>query len=717
MPDPNEIADQQGLLATHRGTLRHLLQQAAAYGGLAFAPPPTRHGIAEARAGIKRCKDTLRGWGSVVEDQADDSEVLSALPTLDLPRDTIPDPAALPPISRMPLARNPLFVGREDDLKQLAATLQGGGTAAIGQIAAATGLGGIGKTNLASEFVHRYGQYFAGGVFWLSFADAAGVLGEIAACGAGLDLPGFADRKLEDQVALVRRVWQEPIPRLLVFDNCEDEALLAEWRPISGGCRVLVTSRRARWSNVLNVAALALGVLSRPESITLLRKHRPDLAADDPDLAALAAELGDLPLVLHVAGSFLARYQQAVSLKEYLAQLRSPTLLQHRSLRLAGVSPTGHDHDVGRTFALSYNRLDSSDPTDTLALSLLARAAYFAPGEPIPGDLLLSTVELGGDDAALEVEDALVRLIELGLLERAEDGALRLDRLLVVFVQAAAQDAEAQAAVEQGICWEANRLNKAGLPASFLALQGHLRFVTDRAMRRDDQWAARLCNALGHYLRMIGEYRGARLYLEQALVIKRKVLGEEHPDTALGLNNLGRLLQDVGDLSGAQPYLEQALAIQKKVLGDEHPDMAASLNNLGLLLHDMGDLRGARPYLEQALAIYKKVLGDEHPDTARSLNNLGGLLKVQGDLGSARPYYEQALAIRRKVLGEEHPDTANSLRNLGLLFYSLGDLSGARAYLEQALAIFVRVLGPDHPNTQAVRRYLVGLDALAQIPA
>ncbi len=91
----------------------------------------------------------------------------------------------------MPLAPNPLFVGREPDLLTLARALKQGSTAAIGPLAAATGLGGIGKTQLASEFAHRYGQHFAGGVFWLSFAEPAGVAAAISQCGGvgNLDLP------------------------------------------------------------------------------------------------------------------------------------------------------------------------------------------------------------------------------------------------------------------------------------------------------------------------------------------------------------------------------------------------------------------------------------------------------------------------------------------------------------------------------------------------
>src|SRR5215472_13927203 len=115
--------------------------------------------------------------------------------------------------------------------------------------------------------------------------------------------PGIDSLPLAERVQRVQRAWQSPEPRLLVFDNCEDEALLHRWRPPTGGCRVLVTSRRAHWSPTLGVAVLPLDVLSRSDSVELLRHYRPDLEQGDPSLDRVADVLGDLPLALHLAGS------------------------------------------------------------------------------------------------------------------------------------------------------------------------------------------------------------------------------------------------------------------------------------------------------------------------------------------------------------------------------------------------------------------------------
>lgn len=328
------------------------------------APPPKLAALLEAQPQITLTPSEMdTAPKNTAIEQAGAERRLAALPL-----DSIPSLAHLPPHSRMPLGRNPLFVGRAGDLKRLAQTLKGGETVVRGQFetAALTGLGGLGKTQLVSEFVHRYGQFFAGGVFWLSFADPTAIPVEVAACGGagGLELrPNFRELPFDEQVHLVMAAWQSPLPRLLIFDNCEDPDMLARWRPSSGGSRVLVTSRRADWDPVLGVRSLPLDSLGREESLALLREYQPD--ADDETLSAIAAELGHLPLALSLAGSYLARYRRVITPAQYLAQLRDPNLLEHRSLKGLGLSPTGHVQNVYRTISLSYDQLDPGDEVDT----------------------------------------------------------------------------------------------------------------------------------------------------------------------------------------------------------------------------------------------------------------------------------------------------------------------------------------------------------------
>ncbi len=663
-----------------------------------------------------------------------------------LPVDIVPNPAPLPPGSLMPLSSNPLFVGRKQDLQALASALKREGIAAVSEVktVATTGLGGIGKTQLACEFVHRYGQFFPGGVFWLSFEDATTVGAKIATCGGPgvLDLsPAYWGLPLDDQIRLVQNAWQQPVPRLLVFDNCEDPALLHRWRPSNGGCRILVTSRHGDWEAALGVQALTLGVLLREESIALLRYHCPKIA--EAILDAIAEELGDLPLALHLAGRYLRRYPSVQPI-DYLKRLRSADLLRHPSLQEGDISPTNHIQHVGRTFALSYDRLDPQHETDAIALALLVRIAHFAPGEPIWQQLLLKTLDLASDDldAGFRTDRAFRRLIDLGLIETEQDAILRMHRLVAAFVRDVAKDqVEAvQKTVEAVVFEETERINREGYPVPLLAWQLHLRSVADIAQARADERGARLCNEMGEHLRQIGDYRGARLYLEKALEIWNKISSVDHLDTVENLNNLGRLLRDEGHLAEAQRHLINALAIRKRILGEAHPRTAESynelgrwfyskgnlaeakkhfeqalaisrqvfgeehrctadyLNNLGMCLENLGDLVKARQHLEQALAIRRKVLGENHPRTALSLNNMGYFLRPQGELSKAQFYYEQALAIRRKVFGEDHPDTAESLNNVGEILYAQGKVEAARNYLELALAVYEKVLGYEHTD-------------------
>ena len=668
------------------------------------------------------------------------------------PPGVLPDPGELPAGSRMAHSRNKLFVGREDELRQLRVYLLPDGEPATARptlVTISTGIGGIGKTQLAVEFTHRFGRYFQS-VHWLSMGDPAAVEGEIADCGLemGLYPPGSAvDRPT--QLNAVRRAWAGPEPRLLIFDNCEELEVLEKWRPISGGCRVLVTSRNTFWPAELDANQQPITLFPRPQSVALLRQYldRAGRAETDEALSAVAAEVGDLPLALALAGHYLAYYRHE-SVTEYLARLEQAADLL--PIARKAYSPTGHDLSLWNTFAVSYNKLDTRNPIDGAAMALLARAAYFAPGEPLPEWLLPATMVGPAADATEEeaatvaehtlapvavdahlLDDALVRLLELGMVERETIAAspveagfkpaftatgmqggqyLKIHRLIGRFARSvevkgninvaeAERKSADRAAVVQALVEAAEQARAAGDLWQIKPWQVHLRYVAESSHDEQTRTTARLYNIFADWLQRGGELVAAMQYTDRALGICANFPSELDEVTAESLNNKGHLLLTKGDFTAARPYFERALAIRERVLGPEDPHVATSLNNLGSLLQVMGDLPAVRPYYERALTISERVLGSEHPDTATSLNNLGSLLKEEGDLPAARPYYERALAIRERALGLEHPDTAQVLNNIGLLLKEMGDLPAARLHLERALAISERALGLEHPDT------------------
>ena len=649
-------------------------------------------------------------YAAVVPSQAEPDELGGALGMLEgLPLEEVPDRGPLPRASVMPLRPNPNFVGRREDLKKIAAVLKAGGATAIGEVtvAASSGLGGIGKTQLACEFVHRYGRYFHD-VYWLSFSDPAGVPAEAASCGGsrGMDLrPDFHTLPLEEQVRTVVAEWQGELPRLLVFDNCEDEGLLDRWLPPTGGCRVLVTSRRGSWDPSLGVTDLKLGVLERRDSVALLREYRPDLPPDDPDLHAIAEELGDLPLALDLAGRYLKRYARDVAAAAYLADVRRPELLEHPSLRRArGISPTKHDMDVWRTFALSYWRLDANDETDGTAIRLLARAARLAPGEPMPGELLALSLDPYGAPGtesprnATRTRDALERLTEVGLLGEERDGAYGMHRLVAAFALAEVGDDGARAAVEAACSRAALEAFSEGHPARQEALLPHVRILADAAMARADDPAADLCAAAGVGHGQLGRYDEALPYARRAADITEDLHGPNDRLTLQRRSNVGMVFKSKGEWDAARAVYEEVLEAQEAHLGREDIDVAATINNMGVLLRREDLFHEMLPLYSKALRIRERVWEKTEPGdpekranaykVAESRANMGALMMDLGRPRRAGPCFDSALSVLGGEFGENHQRNAGALVMRGAALRVLGRHTEAATSVKSALDIY-----------------------------
>ncbi len=116
-------------------------------------------------------------------------------------------------------------------------------------------------------------------------------------------------------------------------------------------------------------------------------------------------------------------------------------------------------------------------------------------------------------------------------------------------------------------------------------------------------------------------------------------------------------MQDQGNFSEAERCLREALEIKRRVLGNQHPSTLVSLNNLAVLLQDQQQLAAAEPLFREAMEIKIRILGLDHPDTAISIDNLAMVLDKLG----RRTEAESLLA---KTLSATHPTTRNCVQAL-----------------------------------------------------
>ena len=216
-------------------------------------------------------------------------------------------------------------------------------------------------------------------------------------------------------------------------------------------------------------------------------------------------------------------------------------------------------------------------------------------------------------------------------------------------------------------------------------------------------------NNLAELYRKIDDYSRAEQYYLESLKICKVAFGENHPDYATCINNLGSLYQDMGEYSKAEQYYLESLKIIKEILGENHTNYAGVLNNLGSLYNSMGDYSHAEQCYLESMNIHKSLLGESHSKYAASLNNLGRLYNSKGEYSKAEQYFLESLKIIKSVLGENHPDYAVSLNNLGSLYHDMGEYSKAEQYFLESLRISKTVLGENHPDCATFLNNLGGL--------
>jgi hypothetical protein len=292
--------------------------------------------------------------------------------------------------------RLPDFVGRQARLADVRAVLAAEGRRALVTI---QGMLGIGKTQLAIEYAHRYAHEYDL-VWWVPCHDMQVAQGAMLGLAARL---GVAVREVPSEggydgvFGILRH--DAPYARwLLVFDNANEPDEITDLIPPIGG-HILVTSRNSRWEAVGDM--LELDVFERSESIDFLRRRMRKLDVTAAHL--LADVVGDLPILLEHA----AESQTAID--------RYITRLEHDPLGLLDGQPADYQGTIAGEWQAVLSHLRDRGPD---SLDLLACLCFFTKG-PIP----LESLERGSYvlDVSINglLRDPMRRSLAIMMLRRA----------------------------------------------------------------------------------------------------------------------------------------------------------------------------------------------------------------------------------------------------------------------------------------------------------
>jgi tetratricopeptide (TPR) repeat protein len=659
------------------------------------------------------------------------------------PKHAVPNrprfPGALPGTWNVPHQRNPNFTGREKLLTDIRTALTSGQHAALTQ--AISGLGGVGKTQLAVEYAYRYATEYDI-VWWVRSEEPSTLAAEYVALAAELGLPEQNAREQATIAQAVRHWLGHNSGWMLIFDNANNQKDMHDYLPQGATGHVIITSRDHNWRGV--ATTLSVRVLAQDESVDFLLKRTGQ--TDREAAARLAEELGNLPLALEQAGAYMEETGRSLSAYLQLFQTRKGEILKR------GTLSTDYPATIATTWELSFQKVQEASPAGADLLNL---CAFLAPDD-IPQEILREGGEHLPESLATAVadplafDDAVAALRHYSLVEVDIDkDALSVHRLVQAVVRDRLGEDERKLWAEvamrlayEGFPFDTNDMNtwKAAtriLP-HVLAVTGHVEelgvaseiagsllnnvgvyltefaqytqakgvferavILGEAAYNPDHANVDAYVNNLGLVLRKLGNLAEAREHYERALAISEAAYGPDHPNVAIYANNLGSVLWASQDLVEAQKHYERALAIDEATYGPDHPNVANRVNNLGTVLQDLGDLAGAREHYERALAIDEAAYGPDHPNVAISVNNLGQVLRKLGDLAQAQAYFERAIAIGEAAYGPNHPQVAIYINNLGDALQDLGNPQGARAHYERALTIDETAYGPDH-NTVAI---------------
>ncbi|KOX17372.1 GTP-binding protein [Nocardiopsis sp. NRRL B-16309] len=616
---------------------------------------------------------------------------------------------------------------------RLTHTSDGHPTVVLGQVL--SGMGGVGKTQLAAH--HARSLLARGAVdlaVWVPAAERATIV-QAYADAARAVLPGHVDED-PDRAARQFLTWLQTTDRrwLVVLDNLDvPEHVRGLWPPTAtpsadqGSApapgtgplgRLVVTTRRTDTALAgRGRSFIDVGTYTPDEARTYLATALAGLPTPpaEADLAALAEDLGHLPLALSHAAAYIRDRRDSMTCTSYRARLQDQRGALARMFPERESLPDDYARTVATTWSMSVEHADTLTPRG-LALPMMRLLSLLDP-TGVPVAVLTSPPVLDHlrrahpgrpAPAGQDAEDALSALARLHLVTRSgfgDDAVVGVHRL----VQRATREQRATRPDRDTALTAADALVRVWpMRVHASALGQRLRANATALVEHAEEWLWE--DGLHPVLTRFGESLGKSGALSQAidhwasvLDTARERLGGDHRDTLFTRHQVILWRGMAGEANYAAEAFASLAEEMTRVLGADDSQTMSTRVQSARWLGRTGGEQSARQVMEDLLPDLMRLLGPDHPDTLTTRGHLASLRGKAGDPRAAVDTYAALLEDERRMFGGDHP---GSLLTRSMLARWRGRVDGAAAAIEDFEALLpdqIRVLGPDHPDTLSTR--------------
>lgn len=617
------------------------------------------------------------------------------------------------------------------------------------------GLGGSGKTQFCLKFVQDNRDRFWG-IFWIDASSienaerALSQIGQLGGLGATHDAGMYWLTGLDT-------------PWLLVIDNADDPTIdYSRFFPPGERGHILVTSRNSDCKIYATIGHYEFGNMEEEDAITLLLKAADHDGINNQEIREvarpIAKTLGYLALALIQAGASIRH--GICTLEEYLDVFASyRTQIMNDDFVQGSDS---YQYTVYTTWEVSVQKIESIASETAVDAIQILQVLAFLHFEQVPASMFerawivsqrreervvpktvaaeilefflsfaifahLYTMMFATRNWSLEprlpdmllhkgptwnvyrFRQALVMLSRFSLIIKHQENDTwsmhpmvhfwareRLDiRDQKIWAEAAADTLALSITPGFESSSQAYRKSLVSHIDSSLQIERSLSLLEHRDDRRH---VSKIVKFAAIYSEC-GDWIKARDMQEEAMIIKLRVLGQEHPET---LDAMTALAWSYWNLSGRKKALDLQRAVvdtSAKALGTNHPKTLNAMSSLALTYWLCGNRVEAEPLAEKAVNGLKNTLGQGHPDTLTAMETLGRVYMHRGRPHEAKPLLIEVYQAREKMFGADYPDTLTAMAELGMTHHALGNLTEAELLLEAVVDKRKRVLGQQHAYT------------------